>query len=352
VRYTAEGVLVRVAVVGCGAVGSSVGWHLVQQGADVTMVDAGLPGSGVTNCSFAWCGASSIPLEYLRAKASSGNRVGQHSVESADATSGFSYARAHFDLAVAGVAAHVDLSDHFGAGEWWHPTGHIRWFEDPVDVAVHLAATTLLEEWGYKASLWSGSQVHNLLEPDVQIPGDAKVVVCPGEGWIEGRTLVSRLLEDAVRQGARLLAGCPVSEISLERERVTELILRDDTRVEVDAVVNAAGPASAEVAKMVGRSLVLIDEPGLVARVRCDRVPVLRAMHTPHVQIRPDGDGRVVLHSRDIDAQIGRADTFKLTADIQALAIEVVPALATARPIDGRVAWRPIPVDRLPQSVR
>jgi glycine/D-amino acid oxidase-like deaminating enzyme len=174
-----------------------------------------------------------------------------------------------------------------------------------------------------------------------------KLSCTPTRGF-EGSTLVSRLLADAMRRGARLLAGSAVSEISLEGHRVAEIILKDGTRVGVDAVVNAAGPGSGEVAGMVGRSLVLIDEPGLVARVRWDRVPVSRAMHTPHVQIRPDGDGRVLLHSRDVDAQIGQADTGKLAADVHALAIEVVPALATARPIDGRVAWRPIPFDRLP----
>ena len=154
--------------------------------------------------------------------------------------------------------------------------------------------------------------------------------MCPDEGWVEGRTLVARLIDDATRYGAQLMAGSPVSEVVVRNDRVAEVILGDGNRVAVDAVVNAAGP------------------PGLIARMRCDRVPVSRAMHTPHVQIRPDGGGRVVLHSRDIDARIDEADVTELGADLQALAIEVVPALATARPIDARVAWRPIPADRLP----
>jgi glycine/D-amino acid oxidase-like deaminating enzyme len=339
---------VRVAVIGCGAVGSSVGWHLVQRGVNVTVVDASLPGAGVTDCSFAWCNASTVVLEYQRAIAGSPHGLHQRSVEPVHRPEGADFVRAYFDLGVAGIAAHRDLSDRFGTGEWWHPTGHIRWFDDRVDIGAHLAATAQLQEWGYAASIWSGSQVRHLLEPDVRIPDDAEVVVCPDEGWVEGRTLVARLIDDATRYGAQLMAGSPVSEVVVRNDRVAEVILGDGNRVAVDAVVNAAGPASSHVASLVGRSLPLIDEPGLIARMRCDRVPVSRAMHTPHVQIRPDGGGRVVLHSRDIDARIDEADVTELGADLQALAIEVVPALATARPIDARVAWRPIPADRLP----
>jgi glycine/D-amino acid oxidase-like deaminating enzyme len=342
------GVPVRVAVIGCGAVGSSVAWHLVQRGVDVTMFDSALPGVGVTNSSFAWCNASAIVLEDQRGKTSSAHGLRQHSDEPLGGPSGVDYVRAYFDLAVAGIAAHGDLSDHFGAGEWWHPTGHIRWFDDPTETRAHLAATELLVEWGYKASVWNGSQVRHLLEPDVRISDAAEVVVCQDEGWVEGFTLVSRLVEDAMRQGARLFTGSEVTEILVEHGRVAELVSSDGTRVAVDAVVNAAGPAGGVVASLVGRSLPLIDEPGFVSRVRCDRVPVFRAMHAPHVEIRPDGNGRVLLHSRDIDAQIGEVDTTRLNADLQNLAIEVVPALSTARPIACRVVARPIPFDRLP----
>jgi glycine/D-amino acid oxidase-like deaminating enzyme len=343
-----EGAPMRVAVIGCGAIGSSVGWHLVQRGVNVTLVDAALPGAGVTNCSFAWCSASTVALEYQRAIAGSPNGLRQRSEEPVHRSAGVDYVRAYFDLGVAGIAAHRDLSDRFGTGEWWHPTGHIRWFDDPVDIGAHQAATAQLKEWGYAASVWSGSQVRHLLEPDVRIPDGAEVVVCPDEGWVEGRTLVVRLVDDATRSGARLMAGCPVTDIAVNEGRVAEIVLGDGNHLAVDAVVNAAGPASNGVASLVGRSLPLIDEPGLIARLSCDRVPVSRAMHTPHVQIRPDGDGRVVLHSRDIDARIGEADVTDLATDLGALAIEMVPALATARPIDARVAWRPIPVDRFP----
>ena len=92
------------------------------------------------------------------------------------------------------------------------------------------------------------------------------------------------------------------------------------------------------------------DEPGLVVRIRCDARAVRRAMHTPHVEIRPDGPGRVVLHSREIDARLGPdANLEDLAAELRALAVDVVPALrgAAARRRAGGMAadtgrWVPV----------
>ena len=48
----------RVAVIGVGIVGASVGWNLSCRGAEVVLIDAGQPGEGVTNWSFSWVNAS------------------------------------------------------------------------------------------------------------------------------------------------------------------------------------------------------------------------------------------------------------------------------------------------------
>jgi glycine/D-amino acid oxidase-like deaminating enzyme len=44
--------LERVAVIGVGVIGASVGWNLSRHGAEVVFIDAGRPGEGVTNWSF------------------------------------------------------------------------------------------------------------------------------------------------------------------------------------------------------------------------------------------------------------------------------------------------------------
>ena len=340
----------RVAVIGSGVVGACVGWHLAGRGVEVVFVDAHQPGAGVTDCSFAWCNASSIVLEYHRALAGSRGALGRGAAEGAPAGArADTLVRAYFDLGVAGMAAHRDLAAHFRAGEWWHPTGHLRWFDDPVDIHAHRAAADQLQAWGYEAVVWHSERVTRLLEPDVHFQtADTEVVFCADEAWVEGRTLACRLIDDALQRGATMLAGQPVTDVVLRNDIVAGVVLGGKEHLVVDAVVNAAGPAGHEVAGFIGRALPMIDEPGLIARLRCARVPVRRAMHAPHVQIRPDGDGRVVLHSRDIDARIGQFSVAELAVAIRDLAIDVVPALATAEPIDARLAWRPLPVDRLP----
>jgi glycine/D-amino acid oxidase-like deaminating enzyme len=310
----------RIAVVGTGIVGASVGRVLARRGAEVLLLDAGDPGAGVTNWSFSWVNA--------------GNKT---------------QTRSYFDLNVAGVAAYRQLAHELGPDGWWHETGHLRWCEDERATLDLVAAVELQRSWGYHAEVWNGREVRQRLEPDVSLPDDAMVAWHADEGWVDGRGLVGALVDDAVRCGASTVFGCAVTDITVKGDRVIGLVCADGSRHGVDAVVNASGPTADAVAGLVGRTLPLRDEPGLVARVRCRAVPVRRAMHAPHVEIRPDGPGRVVLHSRDIDAMIGpAADAGVLAGRLLALARAVVPALGTAELMESRIARRPIPIDGFP----
>jgi glycine/D-amino acid oxidase-like deaminating enzyme len=310
----------RIAVVGVGIVGASVGWHLTRRGVEVVMIDSGPPGEGVSNWSFSWVNAS--------------NKT---------------ETRGYFDLNVAGMAAHRDLAAALGPGRWWYPSGHLRWFDDAGRTEGLRNQVDHLRSWGYKAALWEAGRVRRLLEPDVEFPSDdTPVAVFPDEGWIHGRSLVDRLVEEAENQGAELCIGRAVSGISL-REGHTLITLAGGPRIEVDGVVNAAGPAGAQIAALVGRVLPMRHEPGLVARLQCERVPIRRAMHSPHVELRPDGENLVAIHSREIDAFIDQdQDRRELAKRLRRLAVEVVPALGPAELVGSRVALRPIPGDGFP----
>lgn len=311
----------RVAVIGCGVVGSCVGWHLARRGVQVVMIDAGQPGAGVSTWTFSWVNAS--------------NKT---------------ETREYFDLNVAGMSAHRELAKVFGPDDWWHPTGHLRWVDDPVAAEMLHRAVELLRSWGYDAACWDADRVRRLLEPDVRFPtGDIDVAFYRDEGWIDGRRLVGHLLEDAVETGTEVHAGTAVTDIGVKGNHVAEVVLANGHRDKVDAVVNAAGPAAREVAGFVGRTLPMRDEPGLVARLRCDRVPVRRVLHAPHVELRPHDHDQVVLHSREIDALIDPVvAATDLSGQLHDLAIDVVPTLRSAELIDARVAWRPIPIDGFP----
>ncbi len=130
---------------------------------------------------------------------------------------------------------------------------------------------------------------------------------------------------------------------------IRSVALSDGTRLDVDVIVNAAGPSATHVAGLISRHLPMRREPGVVTRLSCTEVPVHRAMHAPHIEIRPDGDGSVVLHSREIDALIDTGeDPAELGRRLHEAAQYVVPELASSRIAQTRVVERPIPIDGFP----
>ncbi|MCT9084122.1 NAD(P)/FAD-dependent oxidoreductase [Streptomyces fulvoviolaceus] len=311
----------RVAVIGVGILGASVGWNLSRHGAQVVFIDAGQPGEGVTNWSFSWVNAS--------------NKTAR---------------RSYFDLNVAGMAAHRELARTIGPDSWWYPSGHLRWTDDPAAQAKLLETAGLLAGWDYRVEVYTGAEVRRRLEPALTVPGEVPVVFYPDEAWVHGRHLVGRLVGQAVASGAELRSATAVRDIGTGADgSIRTLALSDGSRLDVDIVVNAAGSSASHVAGLIARHLPMRREPGLVTRIGCAQVPVHRAMHAPHIEIRPDGDASVVLHSREIDALI---DTGEEPAQLARLLHEsaqhVVPELGGSRIAQTRVADRPIPADGFP----
>ncbi|MEV0909399.1 NAD(P)/FAD-dependent oxidoreductase [Streptomyces hokutonensis] len=312
----------RVAVIGVGVLGACVGWNLSRQGAEVVLVDAGRPGEGVTDWSFSWVNASNKTVR-----------------------------RSYFDLNVAGMAAHRELAATIGPDAWWYPSGHLRWADDPAAEARFLKTAELLASWGYRVELSTGAEVRRRLEPALALPDEVPVVLYPDEAWVHGRHLVGRLVGQVVEAGAELRSGTEVRDIGTAADgSVRTVALSDGSVLDVDAVVNAAGPGASRIAGLVARDLPMRREPGVVTRIACAPVPIHRAMHAPHIEIRPDGDGSMVLHSREIDALVdtGEEDPAELARLLHASVRQVVPRLADSRVTRTRVAFRPIPADGFP----
>jgi glycine/D-amino acid oxidase-like deaminating enzyme len=312
----------RVAVIGVGIIGASVGWNLSLHGANVVFIDAGLPGEGVTNWSFSWVNASNKTVR-----------------------------RSYFDLNVAGMATYRELAAAIGPDSWWYPSGHLRWADDPAAEAKFLKTAELLAGWDYRVEVCTGAEVRRRFEPALTMPDDVPVLFYPDEAWVHGRHLVSRLVGQAVASGAELRTGAGVRDIVVRPDGRPETVaLSDGSSLDVDTVVNAAGPHAWHVAELVARRLPMRREAGVVTRLTCgQRVPVHRALHAPHIEIRPDGDASVVLHSREIDALIDTGqDPAELARLLRESARHVVPELGNARIAQTRVSNRPIPADGFP----
>ncbi|MER7930070.1 FAD-dependent oxidoreductase [Streptomyces sp. NPDC096057] len=311
----------RVAVIGVGVIGASVGWNLSRHGAEVVFIDAGQPGEGVTNWSFSWVNAS--------------NKTARKS---------------YFDLNVAGISAHRELAGTIGPDSWWYPSGHLRWTDDPTAEAKFLETAELLAAWDYRVEMYTGAEVRSRFEPALMMPDDVPVLFYPDEGWVHGRHLVGRLVGQAVASSAELRSGNAVRDIGTSADgSIRSVALSDGNHLDVDIVVNAAGPSASHVAGLLPRRLPMRREPGVVTRIDCAQVPVHRVMHAPHIEIRPAGDTSVVLHSREIDALIDTVeDQGQLAQLLHESARHVVPALGNSRIAETRVVDRPIPADGWP----
>ena len=175
----------------------------------------------------------------------------------------------------------------------------------------------------------------------------------PDEAWAEAPRLAGLLLERAAGSGAEVRSGVAVEDIETSGGRVLGVWVPGGERLPVEAVVNAAGPGADEVAALVGRELPLGPKDGLLARVATsvatETEPLGRLLHTPHVNLRPDGPGHVLLHHSSVDEQLGDGgDKEALAEELLRRAAEVIPALESATLEEVRVGTRPIPADGFP----
>ncbi|MER6526141.1 FAD-dependent oxidoreductase [Streptomyces sp. NPDC001508] len=309
----------KVAVLGAGIVGTAVAWRLAEAGADVLVVDVSQPGAAATGASLAWANASSAASED------------------------------YFALRVAGLDEHRLISKQL-QGDWTLASGHLQWADTQPETEALRDRYTRLRSRGYPAELLNPAEASASLEPSVRFAGpEHPVLHTPDEPAIDAPAMARRLLRAAVTCGAVPALGKPVRSLTVRGGRVAAVVV-GDTSHGVDAVINAAGANAHHLADMAGRRLPLRDEPGLVARLYCDPVPVRHTMHAPGIEIRPDGPRQVLLHSRAVDAQLS-PDGYPHDQHIDDLcrrAADIVPELAAAELRDARVGWRPVPQDGWP----
>jgi glycine/D-amino acid oxidase-like deaminating enzyme len=307
---------VKVTVIGAGIVGSSVAYRLSEGGAEVVLIDGAEPGSGTTSTSFAWVNANN------------------------------KRPRAYFELNVAGMGEHERLRDEIG-GDWLYSTGNLIWAvgEEQENLEKRVER---LRSWSYAAEMLPASTVSKELEPEATFPDpDLQIAHFPEESWTDAPALTRTLVEAAVRNGAREHFGNAVRGIEAEGEGVM-LRLEDGDAIYADVVVNATGAKAASVAQMVGRELPLDVFPGLLVRVAVPGEPLRHLLHTPRINVRPDGPGYVLLHHGSVDERL--TDAFAGTEDplceeLLERARHVLPALEEAEVVEARFGMRPVPAD-------
>lgn len=315
----------RVVVVGAGVYGAAVAASLTRRGAGVTVVDAGAPAGGTSGATFSWT-----------------NSCGKQP-------------RSYHDLSVASMRAHRRLAAEVPGGDWYHEGGNLEWAAGEAAREKLRAKVTGVLDYGYEARWLSRAETLRL-EPDLDpagLPAD-EIAYFPREGWIDPARLVGHLLSDAVSRGAEVVPGDAVTGLTVAACTVRAVRLASGRRLSADAVVNCAGPQAAQIAELAGLALPMRNTRGVLIYTSPVAVSVSRVIHAPRVHLRPDGAGRLLLHSPDIDDAARVSGTGEISVARPAVDTVVeagralYPGIGAATVESVRVGERPIPGDGLP----
>lgn len=312
----------KVIVIGAGVVGAAVAYRLAEAGAAVTVLEATRIGGGTSGISFAWTNAHRKPP------------------------------KPYHDLNVAGMTAHAALADEFGGAPWRHGGGSLEWVAESEREA-QADNVARLRAWGYAAE-WMTAREALDLEPDIDRAaiGDAPVAYFPDEGWLDPVPYAHAMLAAAQRRhDALVVCGARVVDLVMVGDRVTGVQLADGARHEADIVVNCAGRWTNEATRDAGLHLPLAPTVGFLVFTPPVATGIGRVVHSPIINLRPDGGGRLMLHWSPFDAatqlDAPLAPSLPQARDLVQRARRLLPSIGEVEAEAVRIAVRPIPADQV-----
>lgn len=297
----------KVIVVGAGIIGASIAWHLRRSGAEVVVIDGGLPAA--TNASFGWINASFY----------------------ADA--------AHHKLRVAGMAAYARLGAQADipvtrcGALWWEAQG-----------AGLNKMRSEFQALGYPVEYVSGQAVQNAEPHLANLPDEA--LLFAGESAADAAGVAAVLIATS---GAQVLRGVQV-ERCLGRGHVTG-VRTNMGDIHADRVVIAAGTGAQAILAGAGMSLPMLKRPGVLVTTKPVAAKINHVLVTPHGEVRQLADGRVLASAV---ANHQGSDASDVPQHPQGIADRVLGWLQPMFPeqdlqLDNvSLAYRPMPADGLP----
>lgn len=292
----------EVIVIGAGVIGAAIVAELRHHGTDCFVVEAGVPGRGVSEVSFAWVNAS------------------------ADKTP-----RSYRALNLAGLEAHHRLHEA-GLAPWFHPTGSVELGDASRDGAGSVYANGSI------------SEEHDDLEGQAPaLPLDAaersrrglsaavtRATLLPREGWVDVGHQIQATL--AALPPGRVLA--PVAATALTPRTGTQdptVTLADGRVLRARHIVLASGSGAPALIDTVRPGLELIEDAGQSTHVGLSietfplENPPATVLRAPGVSLRPTRDGGAVIADHATAASHTLADPALLT--VPAVLIERARAL-------------------------
>lgn len=306
-------------VVGAGLLGSSIAYRLAEKGHPVTIVERDHPGAGTSGASFAWTNSNEkTPYSY------------------------------HLINAL-GMRAHRELENEFGARPWFHGGGAVEWRSDENEARELEERVERLGGWKYAAE-WITADRLQRLEPALarRASGDAKVAYFADEGWVDPSVYIEFFLSKARALGVELRRET-VTGIDLKGDRVGGVKTASGQTLGADVVVNCTGRWANDLGQDICLTFPLAPTLGLLVVTAPAASGVRRVIRTSEVNFRPDGAGRIMLHSEHDEKRFAfessRDETMPVAASMIERAAKLYPELANTKPEAIRLSYRAIPGD-------
>ncbi len=302
-------------IIGAGAVGGSVAFHLAEAGLNVVLVDKAFPGAGTSRATQAGIGVyAKKPRANLLL-----NMKGAELYPSLVARLG-----ADVELDMCGV-----LNVAFSAQE----LERMRAF-----------LATQHETPGYRAKMLTGDEAR-AMEPALA-PDIAGAAFCPLDGSVNSLLYVHALARGVVRLGGRILAWTEVRQIT-RRGGESWSVDTSGGAIEARWVVNCAGVDAKRIGQMVGVEIPIEPNRGHVLVTEA-LPPMIRRRISGPTLMRQTVSGTMLLGQTEELVGRDEAESLPLLTAQAAVCRRILPALGRVKVIRSFVGFRPWPPDGMP----
>jgi sarcosine oxidase, subunit beta len=212
-----------IVIIGAGAVGASIAYHLARRGArNVVVLERETVGSGSTSKA-----AGGIRVQF-------GTRV-------------------EIDFSLRSIEFFKRFEDEMGVPCDYRQEGYLILLFDEADLARYRKNVELQTSLGAEVRIITPADARALV-PELNVDDVIAAAWGPMDGHASPNDVVQAYAARARERGVRILEGTPATAIELEGDRVVA-VGTPDGRIETPLVVNAAGPQAPLVARMVGREI-------------------------------------------------------------------------------------------------
>jgi sarcosine oxidase subunit beta len=212
-----------IVIIGAGAIGSSIAYHLARRGArDVVVLERDMIGAGSTSKA-----AGGIRVQF-------GTRV-------------------EVEFSLRSIEFFQRFEDEMGVPCDYRQEGYLMLISDEADLARFRRNVALQTSLGAEVQILKPDDARAIV-PELSLDGVLAAAWGPMDGHASPNDVVQAYAGQARARGVRIVEGTAVTAIELTGDRVTA-VQTPLGRIETSLVVNAAGPQAPLVGRMVGLDL-------------------------------------------------------------------------------------------------